>query len=82
MRRGRQWGVWRGKAPPQAGVGWGQQKSTKTYAPTRKQLPTPAHLPGPTHAGTTYPVQGNPHFDIFFPAKCFSIWGSYLSFKN
>ena len=36
------------------------QKHRKPHAWIREQLSKSAHLPDPTHAGTKYPVQGNP----------------------
>ncbi len=37
-----------------------QQKHRKPHAWIREQLSKSAHLPDPRHAGTKYPVRGNP----------------------
>ncbi len=44
------------------------QKHQKAHAPIREQLPKSAHLPDPTHAGTKYPVRGNPSLRLIVPA--------------
>ena len=42
------------------------QKHRKPHAWIREQFSKSAHLPDPTHAGTKYPVRGNPSLRLWY----------------